>query len=185
MSRDDQKKWDSRWRCRTGSSLQADLLIVDHAELLSGGLALDLACGMGQNAIWLAQHGYRVLGVDISMVALARARQNARNAGVERNVCFAQVDLDKWLPPAGQFDLICVFRFLERALFPAIENALRPNGLLFYATRNTGTLKHEPGANPDYLLLPGELRHAFRNMKVLCDSDDEGVSKLVARKASV
>lgn len=72
---------------------------------LSGTRALDLGCGEGADAIWLAEHGWTVVAVDVSDTALARARAAAQDRGVADRIEFSQYDLDSDFPP-GQFDLV-------------------------------------------------------------------------------
>lgn len=180
MSEQDRHRWDRKWQERRGTTA-VNPLLRSHRRWWTGGLALDVACGQGQNAIWLAHHGYHVLGVDISRVALAVAQTKARQQGVEQLV-FAQVDLDQWRPTVLTYDLICVFRFLDRTLFPALEAALRPGGFLVYQTRHSGRLLSEPDANPEYLLQPGELRRAFSTLTLYWYEAGRENASLIARK---
>ena len=182
MSEGDKQRWDEKWSSMAGESDPPDLLLTQNRSLLTGSKALDIACGRGQNAIWLAQQGYSVLGVDISQVALTSARARAESKGLSGHVQFNQADLTAWTPPPNAFDLICVFRFLERSLFPSIRRALCPGGLLFYSTRNTGALKKRPEANPDYLLRPGELKEIFSGWQIIHYLERPENTDLIARK---
>jgi tellurite methyltransferase len=167
MSEADRKRWNEKWDARADDLFCPHPLLVQNAHLLAGGRALDLACGRGQNAIWLALHGYEVLGVDISGRALEAAEEAAREEAVAKLVHFERVDLEHWPIPRTAFDLICVFRFLERRLFPAIRAGLRPDGLIFYSTRHLGALDRNPKANRAYLLGYGELRVEFGDWRIL------------------
>lgn len=167
MTEEDRERWDAKWHSFTGESFKPHTLLTGHRELLTGiGKALDLACGRGQNTIWLASLGYSVLGVDISPVALSTAQTEAGKLDLGERVKFMQVDLDSWVPPRDVYDLICVIRFLDRRLFPALRNALKPGGLLFYATRHRGIISSIPDANPAYLLEPDELRAVFADWRI-------------------
>ena len=84
--------------------------------LAPGPDALDIACGEGRNSIFLARHGFRVVGVDISDSGLAKGRSRARAAGVDVN--FRRVDLDDGMVE-GTYDLILNFNFLLRDLIPS------------------------------------------------------------------
>jgi len=143
-------------------------------QRLTGGRALDVACGVGQNAIWLAQHGFIVDAVDISSVALAHARLAATQAGVTVNLI--QADLDEWKPPAEAYDLVIGFRFLNRRLWPRLQTAVRPGGWLLYQTFNLRKLTPDAGCPPEYLLDIGELSHAFGGWDILESGDDGGPS---------
>jgi len=182
MSREDRLRWDEKWAELSEESFSPNRFLAGNQDLLSGGDALDLACGRGQNSIWLAQIGYRVLGVDISPVALDVARNRAIRRGVDDQTRFQLADLDQWPIPEKAFDLICVFRFLDRCLFSAIRCGLRAGGLLFFCTRHSGVLKSNPRANNDYLLRSGELASAFSDWHILHDREDDKVAYLVARK---
>lgn len=182
MSEADRKRWDEKWAARPDDLLHPHPLLAENAHLLDGGRALDLACGRGQNAIWLALHGYEVLGVDISGRALGAAMEVAREQEVARLVRFERVDLDRWPIPEAAFDLICVFRFLERRLFPAIRAGLRQDGLIFYSTRHVGALDRNPEANRAYLLGFGELRVAFGDWRILYYEEGPEDAGLIAVK---
>lgn len=181
MSREDKRRWDQRW-AEVGDPYSPHPLLVNNAAYLSEGQALDLACGRGQNAIWLGQLGYQVLGVDISPVALQVAREQAALHGVTQNVTFQVVDLDEWSPPVAAFDLVIVFRFLDRRLFEPIRDAVRPGGLAYYCTRHQGALDRYPEANEAYLLRPGELADAFSGWRLLHYEEGPVDAELIARK---
>ena len=150
-------RWDDKYRAASASDhLRADELLVSHAGLLSGsGRALDIACGAGASAIHVAALGYETLGLDGSSEGLRIATQRAAERGVELQL--QQVDLTTYRPPRAAFDLVLVFRYLDRSLFGALEHALRPGGLLFYKTFNRNLLHSRPSFNAEFLLEPGEL----------------------------
>jgi tellurite methyltransferase len=180
VSQSDRQKWDRKWSAAEGASYDVHRLLVENVGLLTSGEALDVACGHGQNAIWLAQRGYQVLGVDISSVALDSARKEAQLSDLKGRVIFEQVDLDRWRPKAESYDLIAVFRFLDRSLFPYLEAALRSEGLIFYSTRHVGLLHRLPDANREYLLRPGELGLAFPRLTLLQYHEDRENAYLIA-----
>lgn len=182
MSQEDQRRWDEKWTALAEESFDPNPLLIQHQHLLKGEDALDLACGRGQNAIWLAERGYRVLGVDISQVGLDLGRAEAIRRGVSDLVHFELVDLDEWQLPQRAYDLVCVFRFLDRRLFPAIRSALRKEGLLFYGTRHVGLLQKQPVSRRQYLLESGELEAVFSDWQIVSYSEDEISAELVARK---
>ncbi|HLV44192.1 MAG TPA: class I SAM-dependent methyltransferase [Aggregatilineales bacterium] len=183
MTRDDLARWDDRYRREDWKNARDPYpLLAEHVPPIADGFALDLACGLGHNSIWLARHGYHVLGVDLSRVALEKARKAASAAGMAERVRFAQVDLDHYRPPAGCFDLVAVIRFLDRALFPYIAASLKPGGLLIYATLNWRRRETHPEVEPVYLLQPGELKTSFPGFELLHASEVGDHSEIVARK---
>jgi SAM-dependent methyltransferase len=159
MPQSDRERWNRKYSQGEGPShFQPKDLLVQHADLLSGGRALDVACGFGGNALYLAARGYRVDAVDVSEVALRRARGEALRRGLDDRIRLVQADLDRWWVPPSCYDLIVVFYYLNRDIWPALVRGLRPGGLLFQAQRNERYLQERPGFDPDYLLQVGELR---------------------------
>jgi SAM-dependent methyltransferase len=99
--------WDLRYAGRqlVWTATPNRFLVAEVASL-PAGRALDVACGEGRNAVWLAERGWQVTGVDFSPVALAKAAELAAARGVE--VEWVLADLMEWAPPADAFDLVCV-----------------------------------------------------------------------------
>jgi SAM-dependent methyltransferase len=181
VSRQDKDRWDEKWSA-AGGPYRPHSLLTRNSVYMTGGVALDLACGRGQNALWLAGQGYQVLAVDISPVAIHLAHSEAEAQGLSDRVRFQVVDLDEWIIPPAFFDLIAVFRFLNRRLFGPIRDALRPGGLVYYSTRHVGILARNPAANEAYLLQPGELPGAFPGWHILHDEEGPEDAQLIARK---
>jgi len=141
---------------------------------------------VGQNAVWLAQHGFSVDAVDISPVALEHGRQAAARAGVDVN--FIQADLDGWTPRADAYDLVIGFRFLYRPLWPHLQAALRLGGWLVYSTFNIRKRVSAAGLPLGYLLHPGELAHTFSAWDILQAGDGESGARdqswIICRKTN-
>jgi len=157
MSETDQTRWDRKYAAGEGPAhFRPKSFLTEHAHLLTGGRALDVACGFGGNALYLAGLGYRVDAVDVSGVALGQAQTEARRRGISLNL--VQADLDHWWLPPARYNLILVFYYLNRDLLPGLANALRPGGLLMEMNRNRRFLKERPDFSPSYLLKIGELR---------------------------
>ncbi len=164
MSLADQLRWDSRYKQATQAPAPAAVL-TDNLHLLpTSGKALDLACGLGGNALWLAERGLTVEAWDCSAVALEKLQQMAGQRSLEITTRVA--DLDDTLPEAASFDLIVVSSFLNRTLCPAIANALRPGGILAYQTFTQAQAVSGLGgpSNPAFLLAPGELLCLFADL---------------------
>lgn len=108
MSAEPAAFWDTIHRRHPRSPGRPHPYLVDALGPAIPGTALDLGCGTGANAIWLAGQGWEVTGVDISGEALERAAEHAREAGVQARVRWEQADLAAFEPPAA-VDLVTAF----------------------------------------------------------------------------
>ena len=187
MTESDRERWDRKYGAGEGPvHFRPNRLLTNNRDLLTGGRALDVACGFGGNALYLASLGYRVDAVDVSAVALARAQGEAKRRGLQINL--VQADLARWWLPPSCYDLITVFFYLNRELMPRLARWLRPGGLLFQANRNKRFLDVRPGFDPDYLLEPGELHRlaSGAGLEILhhADSAPDRVhdSQIIARR---
>lgn len=117
-----------------------------------GGAVLDLACGRGRHARYLAALGYRVEAVDRDSEVLATL---AGVAGIA--ACCADLEGSPWPYPPGRFDGIVVTNYLHRPLMAALLDALRPGGVLIYETFALGNQGLGRPSNPEFLLHPDEL----------------------------
>lgn len=122
------------------------------AGIKPSGAVLDLACGQGRHARYLAELGFIVEGVDRDAAALAHL---AGVAGLT-NRC-ADLETGAWPYAVRQFDGIVVTNYLYRPLFPRIASSLAPGGVLLYETFRIGNESYGKPSNPDFLLQPGEL----------------------------
>ncbi len=185
MASHDRVRWDEAYSKRTPGEYPAPApLLFPYAPPVrepGSAYALDVAAGLGQNGLWLAAQGYTVDLVDVSRVALTRAREQATARGL-RGVNFFQMDLDDAGLESGVYDLIIVFRFLSRTLMPQLRAAVRPGGRVIYETFNTRYLDSRPDMNPDYLLRPGELAGYFGDWRLLRNHEPAHVSQVVAVK---
>ena len=173
MNDADRKKWDSRYRLSDTSPTDStppepSTVLTEYSCLLPepGANALDLACGLGGNALELATRGLRTFAWDISANAIERVSAMAGERNLPVTAETRDVEID---PPAPRsFDVIVVSRYLYRPLCPALVNALRSGGLLYYQTFVKDHLSDNytgPG-NPDYLLDQNELLSLFDGLTV-------------------
>ena len=188
MSSDRRTLWDSRHAEADGPGEVAAVLTLNAGLLPVAGQALDLACGRGANALWLAQRGLKVSAWDWSAVAIERLRQSAADRGLSVDARVRDVLADP--PPPASFDLIVVSHFLERALAPTIAAALRPGGVLCYQTFGPRV----PGAggptNPAFRLgenellglFPGLVVRDYRDPGRLADNGLRGMAMLLAQR---
>jgi SAM-dependent methyltransferase len=188
--RGDRTKWDriydaDRRDPRERDRFRADQLLTEHESLLSGGLALDLACGYGGNALFAAARGYTVHAVDISFTALAVLQKEASRR--ELDVHCMLTDIDRFPLPMGHYDLVLIFSFFAPQLMPAVAASLKPAGLVFSSTFNHRHTSVKPGFNPKYLVPQGGLAKFFPEFAILLDEPDAGdranLSRVIARKA--
>jgi len=174
--------WDARYGVtgfRYGTA--PNPWLASHANLLAApGRALDLACGEGRDALYLARVGYRVAAIDASAVALAKAERLADHHGVR--IEWRRLDLEgDYLPPAATFDVVTCHNFLHRPLLSALPVALRPGGLLIYATFLEGQEVYGRPSDPAHLLRRGELLHACADLEIL--DQQEGLTTYVGEAA--
>ena len=137
----------------------------------SPGRALDLACGSGRDAAYLALAGYAVEAIDVLPDALERARDLARRSGVAIETI--QQDLRRSPDlPAGRYDLVAVIRVLHRPLLPVIRQAAAPGGFVVYeAFHRRDAEGGRRALKPSHLLEDGELAAAFEGFELLIFRD--------------
>ena len=156
----------TRWNARYGGAgPRGDpaRVLTDYAHLLpAAGTALDLACGLGSNALYLAARGLEVAAWDIAATAIERLRADAGNLPVHAAVR----DVTAAPPPPGAFDVVVVARYLDRELCSAIAASLRPGGLLYYQTFVRDKAGDRGPSNPDFLLADNELLRLFADLRV-------------------
>jgi SAM-dependent methyltransferase len=181
MTEEDRLHWDGRYLeyGPAPDGLAAPPRLAPHEHLFpTSGTALELACGRGRCALWLAQRGLQVWGVDVSPVAIGLARQLATRDCVADRCTFDAVDLDGGLPDGPPVDVVLCHCFRDARLDAAIVARLAPGGLLAMVVLS------EVGAGPGpFRARPGELRTAFAALEVLAEGEGQGEAWLLARKA--
>ena len=174
MSDTDQVKWDRIYTDGAGKSADPCHVLSSHAHLLPpAGDALDLACGRGANALYLAARGYNTRAWDISAVATQRLADLSRQRGLPLTAQQRDVTADP--PEPASFDIIVVSRFLDRSLTPAICAALREHGLLFYQTFIQEKVSDFGPHNPAYRLQANELLYLFSPLHLIYYHEEGGV----------
>ena len=187
----DRTKWDRIYSEKTNLSNPAEVLVHNTHLIGETGRALDLACGLGQNSLWLAQRGFVVDSWDISQVAL----DNLERAGTQDlSIHTKQVDISAASLPRETYDLIVITRYLDRSLADAIVGALRPKGLVCYQTFTVEKDRAKGPSNPKFLLQPNELLSMFTTLRVIsfkdegqvgdCSAGLRGESYLIGQKNS-
>jgi len=195
--------WNAKYRAATEEPLAEPAGFVrELLPLLPIGPALDLACGSGRHAMLLASRHQPVTAVDSSDVALEILEQRARAAHCEvthvkraaqlpnrrQGIQLWHADLEEGSLPSEAFSLVLCVNYLQRSLFPQIENALAPGGMLLFETYTVAQLDFAGGPrNPNYLLESGELRTAFPGLHSLFYRElraENGIASLIAQKAA-
>lgn len=155
--------------------------LIDNAGLLPrGGQVLDVACGRGRHALWLASEGFDVHAIDRNADAVQFVRETAERLGL--SLSCEVVDLETDPPPVlpGPCDAILVFNYLHRPLMPALRAALRPGGRLFYETFTTRQAERGHPKNPAFLLNAGELSALVAPLSVIRSREGEFDGRFVA-----
>lgn len=182
MSAQDRAHWDETYSSRGAPDPGAAAVPADFAafeqEFPIDGMALDIACGRGGAAVWLARRGAQVWGFDVSEIAVEQARELAAHWGVTDRCRFSVADLDHGLPDGPPVDVIVCHRFRAPDLTAAIIDRLNVGGLLAISVLS------EVGAGPGrYRAAPGELTAAFACLEPLAAGEGDGIAWLLARKA--
>lgn len=184
MSARDRAKWNAAYQAKAGAPYpHPDLLLLDYtpAAHRRDARALDLAGGRGQNGLWLASQGYTVDIMDISRVALDEALAVMTERKL-RNVNLLAVDLDDFTLPPETYDVVCVFRFLDRRLFGDIANTVVSGGRIIYESFTLAYLNENPDFNPEFCLLDDELANVFEGWRIVLNTTDGSIAQFVARK---
>lgn len=166
---DDKEKWNSHFRAisvnPSVSARDSSQILTENAHLLPrSGCVLDLACGLGANALFLAKLGFETHAWDISEEAIDQLQKVVDSQSL--NICMEVRDVIARPPSKNSFDVIVVSRFLNRSLIPSLIEALKPSGLIFYQTFSVDKLSGIGPSNPDYLLKPNELLQMFRSLRI-------------------
>lgn len=160
-----QNKWDSIYRQTDAPAAVAEVLAKHQYLLPKSGKALDLACGLGSNALFLAKCGLQVDAWDISPVGLHNLQKAAIAQGLHIATHQCHIGVETLKPQT--YDVIVICRFLDRTLCNAIMAALKPGGLLFYQTFTSNKLDQLGPSNPDYLLADNELLTLFSPLNLV------------------
>ena len=184
-------RWDRRHAEAAEIGAPAEVLLRNAHLLPARGTALDLACGRGANALWLAEHtALAVEAWDFSPVAIARLAEAAAARGLRVDAVLRDVVAHP--PAADSCDVLVVTHFLERALVPALRAAVRPGGLVLYQTFTREAVSSRGPSTPQWRLARNELLALFAGFVVRAYREEgalgdtarglRDVSSLVAQK---
>lgn len=161
-------EWNARYRSREEIDDKPAELLVEAVRDVPPGRALDLACGAGRNAIWLARHGWEVIAIDGSSEAIRILREQ------EQAVDARVLDLETGAPlpfDDDAFDLVLILYYLHRPLFAEAKRVVRPGGLIVTAVRTHGR----------FAIRPGELATFFEGWEVVHAREGE-IAELSVRR---
>jgi SAM-dependent methyltransferase len=193
MNGDDQRAhWDLKYEQGLPSLTEPDPFFVSaygqfvDQSFPNAGVALDLACGLGRHALWLASRSWQVSGIDVSDVAIGKLSQAALELDVDLAVFVGDAAEYKFEPT--RFDLIVLFYHMDRSLFPKMVSALNPGGLLICKLslpwdsegRLTAVATDPLGRNELPSLVP-ELHVLYHQERPV---RDRGVVEFVGRKSA-
>ncbi|WP_312469419.1 class I SAM-dependent methyltransferase [Neobacillus sp.] len=154
-------------------------------DFLKGGTALDLACGLGGNSLFLARMNYQVQSIDISDVAINYVQELATNNKLKIHP--RVYDLTKWNDLNWQnssFNLVVITYYLDRSLFPKVKNMIKENGYFFMETFYQSPQTENLGVSNQYKLLPKELLVEFGDWTVhfFEENEQEGRQTIFCQK---
>ena len=164
MSEEERADWDRRYRDGSYQPRQSPFSLLEQMiDRLPRGRALDIACGGGRNALFLAAHGYEVEAVDGSPEALRLAEERARTQGLA--VRWTEADLDDYAPPQTGYAVIVNCFYLNRPLLTRLADALADDGYIF-VEQHLRTPLPVPG-NREWRLEPNELLRTFSDLRIV------------------
>ncbi len=173
-------RWDQRWSDAgpLGDRVEPYELLASHESLFpTSGTALEVACGRGRGAVWLASRGLEVLGIDVSPVAIDLARQHAVRCDVAERCRFSVHDLETGLPPGDPVDMVVCHLFRDPDLDADLVRRLKPGGLL--AVVVLSEVGHGPGR---FRAKAGELVAAFAELDIIEAGEEDGLAWLLGRR---
>jgi SAM-dependent methyltransferase len=185
----DRRTWESRYgEPPAEGERPPSHFLAEHLTRLPRGRALDVACGDGRHALYLARRGWRVDAVDFSHAALVRLLAAARREGLV--VHAIQADLEDCALRLRGYDVVLNVRYLQRTLIDALKGGVRSGGAIVFETfiRDQQQLGHP--RNPRFLLERGELAARFADFEILAheegrcatESGDAFLARLLARR---
>ncbi len=181
-------KWDERYKQGEHLNDKPHPLVMEFAAKLKPGRALDMACGVGRHALYLAERGWQVTAVDSSNVAIEMLLERASKLSLQVDARVADLETGEFVIEPNNFDLIVNCCYLQRNLFPAISAGVKLGGCALAVVAMVDDDPAVKPMNPAFLLQPGELRAKFDGWELLHDferkpaSNRRAMAEVVARR---
>jgi tellurite methyltransferase len=181
-------KWNTKYKeqLEQKKSPLANQRLENLSLYLKGGRALDIACGLGGNSLFLAKMNYQVQAVDISDIAITYIQEQAakHNLTIDPQKCDL-TDLNKLQWPSDSFNLVVITYYLDRELFPTVKRIIAENGYFFMETYFQSPQNNQKISN-QYKLRPRELLSEFEDWKILFyeENEQEGRQTIFCQKRS-
>jgi SAM-dependent methyltransferase len=181
----------------TDPGVPSSWLVRHRALLPASGVALDVACGSGRNAVWLAEEGLTTIGIDRNADAVASVNEMGRRLALPLtavvrdleaavpSIASGASDADDVYDADDLYDVIVVVHYLHRPLVPVLLAALRPGGVLVYETFTTAQAARGKPTNPAFLLEPGELRRLVAPLDVVAWREGDFEGRMIASVVAV
>jgi SAM-dependent methyltransferase len=167
---EDKARWNEKYLSKPMPD-EASEILKNNLHLAKRGRALDIACGMGRNTHYLAEHGFDVDAVDLSDYALSKVKEMDAITKIE-------ADLDSYEFQIEAYDLILKINYLDRKMFPKIVKALKKGGLFIYETfveTPTGKEYHNP-TRAEFHLKREELPQAFEALELISYEERDAIN---------
>jgi len=164
MSKQDRDIWNQRYAEDSQRKNNPVTLLQQWLPRLPVGKALDVACGAGRNALFLAAHGFRVDAIDISPVGLERARREAEDLGLEIN--WIEQDLEQSYAFDTDYDLILVLWYVNLPLLESLCGCLKPGGYLLCEEHLVTERAVVGPTSARFRVAPGALREAVAGLEI-------------------
>lgn len=169
-------QWNNRYQPCTNIPSPCQVLATYTHLLPKTGTALDLACGLGANALLLARHGLKTHAWDYAQEAIEHLQNEAKNQQISIDAQVRDVVIS---PPSPKtYDVIVVCHFLDRKLAPFLIQALKPNGLLFYQTFIRTYVNNTGPQNPAFRLIDNELLYLFNYLQTIVYKEEGNIGDL-------